>query len=279
MASFGITFVAPVSKKSRCRVCLGLGGLWRHSALASATPMMPSEIGASRTKPGTVAAAVAGYFASREFRELAPSTKYLRRGVLEKFRTLYGDGPIASLKRVHIERMLAEQSTAATALHFYVSIRELMKYAVRMGMRTDDPTQGIKRPKLTGGGFYAWTDDDIAKFETTHPADSRARLAMSLGLYLGQRRSDIFKLGWQHVRPDPQAPGRSIIRLRQQKTGEPLDIPVHPSFKCCSIRYPKLVSRSCGHNMDGRLEWVGLRTGSKRNVVRPDYPRKRHFMG
>src|SRR3954451_5633884 len=41
------------------------------------------EIGASRTKPGTVDAATVGYYGSLAFRELAPGTQTARRAILE----------------------------------------------------------------------------------------------------------------------------------------------------------------------------------------------------
>jgi integrase len=205
----------------------------------SATPMMPSEIGASRTRPGTVGAVVAAYFASREFKELADTTKSVRRSVMERFRTDYGDGPIKTLRRVDIEKMLARQSTAATALHLYAAIRVLMQFSVRLGLRSDDPTVGIRRPKLKGDGVYSWSDEDIARFEATHPIGSRAHLALLLGLFTGQRRSDIIALGWQHIRSDPQNPGRYILRLRQRKTGATLDIPIHTRLQEALDQLPR----------------------------------------
>jgi integrase len=208
-----------------------------QAALASSTA--PSEIGASRSKPGTVAAAVAGYFSSREYRDgLSPNTKVGRRSILERFREQHGDGPVATLRRDHVEKMLSDQPTPATARLFFGAIRSLMQYAVRAGMRKDDPTLGIKRPDVKGE-IYTWSDDDIAKFEAAHPIGTRPRLAMALGLYLGQRNSDIIKLGWQHLRPDPEKPGRYIIRMRQQKTEEPLDIPVHPKLQAILDTVPK----------------------------------------
>jgi integrase len=209
-----------------------------QAALASATPQL-MNIGASRTKPGTIGAAVAGYFASQHFRdELADSTKLGRRSILERFRTQYGDGPVATLRRVHIEKMLDEQATLAARRLFFGAIRSLMQYCVRVGMRPDDPTQGCKRPVLKGE-IYTWSDEDIRKFEAAFPVGTRGRLAMTLGLYLGQRVGDVIKLGWQHVRPDPQNPGRYIIRLRQQKTGESLDLPVHPRLQAVLDLVPK----------------------------------------
>jgi hypothetical protein len=46
----------------------------------------PQEIGASRTKPGTVNAAIVGYYTCLSFRELAVGTQIMRRRILEKFR-------------------------------------------------------------------------------------------------------------------------------------------------------------------------------------------------
>ncbi len=208
-----------------------------QSALSSGTA--PSEIGASRTKPWTVAFAVAGYFASRAYDGLAAATKSIRRGVLEKFRQEYGEGPITQLRRPHIERMMERQSSPDMAILFLITIRELMKFAVRMEWRKDDPTQGIKRPKIKTDGYLTWSEDDITKFEAVFPIGTRARLAMALGLYLGQRRSDVVRMGWQYLQDDPQTPGRKLIKIRQQKTHEPLLIPVHPKLQAILDAVPR----------------------------------------
>jgi integrase len=49
---------------------------------------------------------------------------------------------------------------------------------------------------------------------------SRARLALALLLYTGQRRSDVVRMGRQHVRD-------GLLHVRQQKTAVELVIPVH----------------------------------------------------
>ena len=51
----------------------------------------PSQIGASRTKPGTVSAAIIGYYYDQSFLALAPSTQRPLRGILERFRAEHGD--------------------------------------------------------------------------------------------------------------------------------------------------------------------------------------------
>ena len=69
-------------------------------------------------------------------------------------------------------------------------------------------------------GWHAWDEGDIAHYELRHPVGSQARLALALALHTGQRRSDLIRMGKQHVRD-----GKLIVR--QQKTGTPLEIPIH----------------------------------------------------
>jgi integrase len=183
------------------------------------------EVGAARTRPGTVAATITGYFGSLDFANLAESTRITRRRILERFRAEHGDKGIASLERRHIVTMMdAKAKTPGSALNFLTALRAILRYAVAIGLRDNDPTVGIRNPKLRIGGFYTWSEQDIAAFEIAHPIGTRARLAFALLLYTAQRRADVITLGWQHVRD-----GR--VHLRQRKTGRPLAIPVHPELK------------------------------------------------
>jgi integrase len=193
-----------------------------EAALAEAPSV---EIGGRRTRPGTVAAAVAGYFGSLEFAGLAETTRRTRRRILEGLRAEHGDKGIATLGRAHVQRLVnAKAATPGTALNFLVALRALMRHAVAVGLRGDDPTQGVRGPKFRSGGFYPWTEDDIAAFESRHPVGSRARLALALLLYTAQRRADVIQMGRQHLRD-------GLIHLRQGKTGATLAIPVHPELR------------------------------------------------
>jgi integrase len=103
-----------------------------------------------------------------------------------------------------------------------------MKFAVELGLCKVDPTQGIERIKAKAGRIHTWTEVEIAQFEAHHPVGSRPRLAMALLLYSGQRRSDVVRMGPQHIR-------NGLLFVRQQKTGmeksdEVLEIPVHPQL-------------------------------------------------
>ena len=77
-------------------------------ALAGQPPRV--EIGSRRTKPGTVNAAVIGYYNSLAFRSLAPGTQTMRRGILERFRAEHGDKRIAMLPHEFIVRTLGKKS-------------------------------------------------------------------------------------------------------------------------------------------------------------------------
>ena len=103
------------------------------------------EIGSRRTKPGTVAAAVTGYFSSLAFACLAETTRLTRRRILERFREQHGDKGIATLGRQHVERMLnAKSATPGSALNFLAALRALMRHAINVGLRSGDPTEGVR---------------------------------------------------------------------------------------------------------------------------------------
>jgi integrase len=194
-----------------------------YQAARDGTPRI--EVGANRSRPGTVAAAVSGYFGSMAFANLAESTQRTRRQILERFRGEHGGNGIATLGRKHIEKMMdAKGKTPGYALNFLAALRALMRHAVGVGLRSDDPTVGVRGPKFKSAGFYTWNEDDIAAFEARHPVGGQARLAMALLLYTAQRRADAILMGRQHVRD-------GSISVRQSKTGATLVIPLHPELR------------------------------------------------
>ena len=181
------------------------------------------QIGAARTKPGTVNAAIVGYYSSLAFRSLARSTQRDRRAILERFREEHGDKRIALLPHDFIVRALGRR-TPAMARHWLKALRGLLQFAVTEGFRADDPTQGIKPPRIKSDGYHTWTEAEIAQYEVRHALGTRERLALSLLLYTAQRRGDVITMGRQHVRD-------GAITVRQQKTGATLQIPIHAELR------------------------------------------------
>jgi integrase len=198
-------------------------------ALAGAPRIEP---GAARTKPGTVAAAVAGYFGSATFAAAAKATRGSRRSILERFRAEHGDKGIATLARPHVERMLAARADAPASAHnFLAALRTLMRYAVMVGLRSDDPTIGVRAPRYKPKGYPTWTEGDITAFEIRHAKGTKARLALALLLYTAQRRADVVRMGRQHVRD-------GLLTVRQSKTGATLQIPLHPELQAVLAATP-----------------------------------------
>ncbi len=183
-----------------------------------------SDIGKDRTVPGTVSALIASYYATPAFANLAPITQRTYRNDMERFRREHGDKRVAALTTGHIERLIAlKADRPAAANRLRKTLKILMAHAVKTKMRSDDPTTGVKKLRNRSSGFRTWTEEEIAQFYKVHPRGRRARLAMDLLLHTAQRRSDIIRMGWQHVRGD-------FLTITQQKTGTEVSIPVMGRF-------------------------------------------------
>jgi integrase len=186
------------------------------------------EIGSSRTKPGTMRALAVSYYGSAEFRGLKASTQALYRQLIDKFCRdtdadghPYGDKSAVTLPRTAVVKLMAARASQPGAANGLRNVlRVLMKHAVEIGLRADNPTRDVRKVQVKSDGFHSWTDAEIAQYEVRHPIGSKARLALALLLFTGQRRSDVVRMGRQHIRD-------GIMTVRQVKTGTELAIPVH----------------------------------------------------
>jgi len=179
---------------------------------------------ATRAAPGTMAALALSYFGSPQFSALRSSSQYVYRRTIERLGKDHGDKRAADLRRDHVVKLmsrLAGKPHAANTLGR--TLRNLMRHAIDIGLRADDPTRDVKAIRIKSTGHHSWTDAEIAQFERCHPVGSPARLALALLLYTGQRRSDVIRMGAQHVRG-------GILYVKQDKTGVELAIPVHPDL-------------------------------------------------
>lgn len=192
---------------------------------ALADPSARLDIGAARTKHGSVNHAVVAYYNSREFHELAVSSQKARRRILESFRAKYGEFRIASLRPDHIEKLLRDRPPFS-ARDWLKTLRSLLRFSVKvLHLRGDDPASGIKWDRPKGRtGYHSWTDAEIGMFETRHQVGSKARLALALLLYTAQSRCDVVKMGRQDVR-------NGILHTGRQKTGIKLEIPIHAELQ------------------------------------------------
>jgi integrase len=170
------------------------------------------------------------YYKSIYFQSLEDYTQRRKRAVLDEICNLaganarrLGSAPFASLKRVHVRRLRDMKADLPEAANFRLKqISALYSWAIKNDLAAANPAEKLE--KLGGGseGFYTWTEQDVEAFEAFWPIGTRARLAMSIMLYLGVRRSDAVLIGKKQ-----RVQGRAIRHLRPiqrpEERGESFD--------------------------------------------------------
>jgi integrase len=185
-----------------------------------AAPKATTEVGASRTRAGSISAMIVGYMGSAAFHKLAPASRAQYQRILGGLRREYGNLPIASLQRKHVMQLLDGKATAPGAARCLLrTLRLLLQYAIDTGVREDDPTAGVRVRMPKSDGYRTWTEEDIARFEAAYPIGTKPRLALALLLGTAARRADVVRLGRQNVRG-------GLVHMTQQKTGKQMAIPV-----------------------------------------------------
>lgn len=190
-------------------------------------------IGANRSKPGSIDDLVTRFYCSPAWQgNMRPSSQATYRGIIERFRKAHGDKPVSQIKTHHLDAILGKMADRpAAANNLRKVLKRLFRYAVKIGMRTDNPAELTDGFKSDGEGFHTWTEGEIAAFEARHPIGTRARLAFALLLHTGQRRSDVVKMGRQHIKS-----GR--IMVRQTKTGAAISIPINMELQAALNAMP-----------------------------------------
>ena len=183
----------------------------------------PLPIAAKNVHPGTMADLIAKYYSSAAFGSLERSTQQVYRRIIERIREQHGTKPVGLLEPRHVRKFASEIQKPTAAKRFVSILRVLLEHGIACGMIDSNPATGIKGPKVKTLGFHSWTEEEIAQFESSHEPGTRERLALALLLYTGQRRSDVVRMGPQHVRD-------GALRIVQKKTGAELCIPVHPEL-------------------------------------------------
>jgi integrase len=191
-----------------------------YAAALANTNTTRIEIGAIRTRAGSISAMIVGYLGTADFHNLAPTSKKQYRRILEGLRREHGDRLISTLERRHVTTMLDDKAPTPTAAKdFLRCLRVLIRYALGIGVRDTDPTAGVRVKLPKSDGFRTWTEEDIATFKTVYPVGSKPRLALALLLNTALRCADVVRIGRGNVR-------NGTLHITQQKTGATLQIPI-----------------------------------------------------
>jgi integrase len=186
-----------------------------------------------RGAPGTFDDLLQTYFESMAFIRLAPSSQGAYRLTAERLvrEESIGHRLVAQLQRKHVDRMIGKRAaTPGAANNALRVLRILVRHAIGLGWRTDDPTLRIHR--FTGGEHHTWAEEEIAVFEKHWPIGTRERTAFALLLHTGQRSSDVRAMAWSHLEG-------SGINVAQQKTKARLWIPLHPDLAATLAQWPR----------------------------------------
>jgi integrase len=152
-----------------------------------------------------------------DYIRLDARTKRVRRGILEAtFDEPIAPGSTKYFRDFPLTRMTADAIEVLRdrklafpegANNRVKAIRAVFKWAVRKKgpdgktLASHNPARDVPYLKSNNpSGYHTWTLEEVRQFEERHPIGTKARLALALLLFTGQRRSDISRLGRQHVR-------------------------------------------------------------------------------
>jgi len=141
------------------------------------------------------------YFRSRVFERLNDLTQRERRSVLGRISAKHGDKPFALMEPRHVEE-IRDELDGEPANKRVKCLRYLFKWAISAKHTKRNPAKEVALIPTGSTGYTAWMRDDILAYETRHPVGTKARLALALFLYTGQRKSDVVQFGPITVRGD-----------------------------------------------------------------------------
>ncbi len=186
---------------------------------AAADSLAPADLAR-----GSIGWVIQRYRDSDEYQDLSPGTvKYYKR-FLREVEALGPDLPFASFTRRAVVDFIESYEKSFQRRQSAAVLKNLFKLARYHGVVTADETAGL-RLKTSRPRDRIWTDEEVARWiEVAGVEDPHMRTAFLLLQFTAQRPTDVLRMAW------PQYSG-SAIRLRQQKTGALLDIPVHPVLR------------------------------------------------
>lgn len=178
---------------------------------------------APRHAPGTVAELVAAYEVSVEFKALRPSTQIDYTRTLKLVVTEIGVEQYRLVRRGIIKIVRDDLAGTPRKAHKFVQmVSRLYSWADECGLvspGSPNPTDKLKRLKVRVEHYTPWSEEEIARFLAHAPL--HVRTPVLLAICTGQRAADVVAMTWTDYQ---RGHGGAIIRVRQSKTGEALDI-------------------------------------------------------
>ena len=213
-----------------------------------------------------------------DFRRLDPRTRHVRRLILEstfdepiapgspKF---FGDMPLAKMTADAVSTLRDRKMDFPEAANSRVkAVRQVFKFGVNKKLMTLNPARDVPYIQTGSTGYHTWTLEEVRQFEKRHPIGTKARLALALLMFTGQRRSDIVRFGKQYAKGGKLTFTQHKGRKRKPKT---LVLPILPSLQSIIDASP------CGdltflvNDLDRPFTLLALATSFANGVIKPGF--------
>lgn len=187
---------------------------------------------------GSIGAVIAAYRISQDYLNLRPTTRAGYDRVLNVIWMAVAAQQVKTITRAQVlhmrdaiaaakeKRVEGSRQGGPSAANTFVSVTsKLMSFAIDREVISANPVTRIKAIEI--GEYEAWTPEQAEEAIAKLP--HLLRRAVILGLYTGQRRSDLIKMRWDDIkgvtlRVVPTKTGR------KKKSMSELRIPLHPEL-------------------------------------------------
>ena len=219
----------PGKPKVRLREAPGTDAFELEYRAAVAAAPKPKPVPVGTVAPGSIDALCVAYYRSAAFKRMEERGQNVRRGILDRFRVEHGDKRATMLEPHHLVRIRdARAETPEAANSLLKALRAAYAAGLTLGLVRGNPALAVPYlPSANPDGIHAWTLEEVKQFEAKYPVGTKPRLALALLLYTGQRRSDVVRLGRQHLRD-------GVLTFTQVKNAKRkpvrLEIPVVPEL-------------------------------------------------
>lgn len=141
-----------------------------------------------------------------------PKTRQTRDGVLAKLDDKAGKLNAEALPPARIKKWRDAPEGPDSGNIIVKTLRQVLDVAKEDGLITHNVAAEVPYRKGSREGYRAWTINDVHQYIKAHPPGTMAYKALCLFLFTGQRRSDVYQLGPQHVHD-----GRLVIDQKKNK--------------------------------------------------------------
>lgn len=188
------------------------------------------------------------YLESMEFSLLAETTQADYRRTIERLRGPLGTERFDIITRGSIKMVRDKYKDKPRTAH---KVKQMVSRIYSWADEADlvdegfNPAARLKKPKAKVTPITIWSDEEIALFQAN--CEPFMLTVLLLAIHTGQRRQDLVRMTWKDFQG-------SIIRVRQNKTGEPLMIPCHKELRShldgITTRFGPIIRAADGKTMN-----------------------------